>query len=342
MNYCGIDVANKTSAVCVIDGRGEWLRQVTVATEAAELCAALSGLGVLRVVIEAAPLAEWVAAQVEAGGHEAVLIDARAAKHLVRSAKKTDARDARTLAQLARTGWYTAVHRKSAPARELRSRLQGRQALLGTATALAATLRGLLRAHGVRVGKVAEGGFAARVRALVAEHVPGLGETVERLLAVWQESRQAAAALEKTLQQESRTDEVRRRLQTVPGVGPLISSVFRATIDEPRRFRDAAQVADYVGLAPRVYQSGEVDARGRISREGDRLLRWHLVEAAHVLLTRGGDCALKRWGLQLAARKGASKAKVAVARKLAGLLWRLWITGEVFRPWPQPQRAVTA
>lgn len=334
MKYCGIDVANKTSAVCVVDDQGEVLRQLTVATESADLGEALSGLGVLRVVIEASPLAEWLASEVEGLGHEVVIIDARAAKHLVRSAKKTDARDARTLAQLARTGWYTVVHRKSAEARLLRSQLQGRQALLRTAKAHKAAIRGLLRAHGIRVGRVAEGQFAAKVRTLVVEQLPGLEETIEALLAVWQQSREAAAALEKALQRNSREDAVRRRLQTVPGVGPLVSSVYQATIDDPGRFHSAHQVADYVGLAPRVYQSGELELRGRITREGDKLLRWHLVEAAHVLLTRGRDCALKRWGLELAARKGASKAKVAVARKLAVLLWRLWLKGEDFHPWP--------
>ena len=334
MNYCGIDAANQTSAVCVVDAQGQVLRAVTVATQGAALGEALSGLGVLRVVIEAAPLAEWLAGQVEALGHEAVLIDARAAKHLVRSAKKTDARDARTLAQLARTGWYTVVHRKAAPARLLRSRLQGRQALLRTAKASAAAIRGLLRAHGIRLGRVAEGRFAARVREVVCAQVPGLEETMGALLTVWQQSHEAAAALERALQRDSRQDPVRRRLQTVPGVGALISSAYQATIDDPHRFVRARQVADYVGLAPRVHQSGEVDLRGRISREGDHLLRWHLVEAAHVLLTRGRDCALKRWGLALAARKGASKAKVAVARKLAVLLWRLWLKGEDFQAWP--------
>jgi transposase len=116
-----------------------------------------------------------------------------------------------------------------------------------------------------------------------------------------------------------------------------------ATLDDPMRFQKGAQVADYLGLTPRVYQSGDVDYRGRITKEGDGLLRWHLVEAANVLLTRGKDCALRRWGKRLEERKGGAKARVAVARKLAVLLWRLWITGESFRPWPrdsQVKRAV--
>jgi len=111
-----------------------------------------------------------------------------------------------------------------------------------------------------------------------------------------------------------------------------------ATIDDPRRFHRAEAVPDYVGLSPSVHQTGESEYRGRITKEGDELLRWHLVEAAHALLNRGPDCALKRWGERLRQRKGAAKAKVAVARKLAMLLYRLWLSGERF----DPQRGLAA
>jgi transposase len=339
MNYSGIDVANKASAVCIIDGRDRILTQALVATQEEALRKALSGHGRLRVVIEASPLAEWVAQVVESAGHEAVIIDPRAAKHLVSSKKKTDARDAHTLAQLSRSGWYTAVHRKSPEARAERSRLQARQALVKVLRATGASVRGLLRAHGVRLGEVSEGQFAERVQAVTAREVPQLTEAMARLLAVWGEARAGAAALEKTTVRASRTDAVRRRMQSTPGVGPLVSTVFQATIDDPHRFGSGEEVADYVGLAPRVYQSGDTEYRGRITKEGDGLLRWHLVEAAHVLLTKGQDCALKRWGLKLQARKGSAKAKVAVARKLAILLWRLWVKGETFNPWPKGAKA---
>jgi len=120
-------------------------------------------------------------------------------------------------------------------------------------------------------------------------------------------------------------------LMSAPGVGPLTASAYVATIDDPHRFRRSEQVGAYVGIVPRIYQSGDTAYLGRITKEGDRLLRWLLVEAAHCLLTHTKkDCTLKRWGLQLQARKGAGKAKVAVARKLAVILHRMWITGEKF------------
>lgn len=332
MHYVGIDVANKASAICVIDEQGEVVRRAEVATEVYELNKTLAGLDEARVVIESCPLAEWLAEVVEAGGHEAVIIDARAARHLVSSKKKTDARDAHTLAQLARTGWYNAVHRKSREARLLRSQLQARQGLVRTRKAMDSQVRGLLRAQGLRLGRVSAGEFAERVRALAGERVPGLLPYLEPLLSLYEQALVEARRLKRELERGSRREALRRRLQSVPGVGPLVSQVYVATVDEPGRFEHAEQVADYAGLTPRVSQSGESCYRGRITKEGDQLLRWHLVEAAHVLLTHGRDCRLKRWGLALQRRKGAGKARVAVARKLAILLWRLWMTGERFEP----------
>lgn len=331
--YAGIDIANKTSAICVLDESGEVVRRCEVPTSAAALRKAVTSPGPVRSVVESAPLAEWAAAELEAGGHEVTIIDARAARHLVRSKKKTDARDAHTLAQLARSGWYTAVHRKSSRARLLRSQAQARQGLVRTYKAMASQVRGLLRAHGVCVGRVSAGRFAERVRVLAGERVPALADWLEPLLQVYERSLAEARRLKGELEQAGRDDTVSRRLQSVPGVGPLVSQVYVATVDDPGRFRSGREVADYVGLAPRVWQSGGTCYRGSISKEGDKLLRWHLVEAAHVLLCHGQDCRLKRWGQRLARSKGAAKARVAVARKLAIVLWRLWRTGDSFEPW---------
>ena len=334
MNYAGIDVANQASAVCVVDPSDRVIRELEVATEAAALVEALSALGSVHVVVESSPLAEWLVSVLEQAGHEAVIIDARTAKQLMSATKKTDRRDARTLARMARTGWYTVVHRKSADGRLQRSRLQARQGLVRQRQAANAQVRGLLRAHGVRLGRVSKGEFSQRARRLVAEHVPGLAQALEPMLVVHDHALREAERLKRALEREARQAPVARRMQSVPGVGPLVSQAYMATIDDPRRFANGDQLADYVGLVPGIHQSGEVDYRGRITREGDRLLRWHLVEAGHALLSWGPDCALKRWGQRLAERKGLAKAKVALARKLAILLRRLWLTGETFEPWP--------
>ena len=333
MNNVGIDVADRASAMCVVDEHGEQLGQCECATEASALAEELARWPLSRVIIESSPLAEWVASVAERCGHEAVIIDARAARHLVNSKKKTDARDAYTLARLGQSGWYVEVHRKSASARVMRSRLQARQGLVRTQKAMAAQIRGLLKAHGVRVGRVAEGEFAQRVRELAGAEVPQLLESLEALLELWARAGEQAKALKRSMQRarvEPEHEAVAEQLQSVPGVGPLVSRAYVATVDDPRRFHRAEAVPDYLGLSPSVHQTGETEYRGRITKEGDELLRWHLVEAAHSLLNRGPDCALKRWGEALRQRKGGAKAKVAVARKLAMLLYRLWLSGERF------------
>lgn len=334
MHYFGIDVSQKASAICVLNESGQVVTETTVVTEAGALERWLRDREPGRAVIEAAPLAEWLAQIIEGAGHEVVVVDSRSAKRLMQSRKKTDRRDARTLAAMARTGWYQAVHRKSEAARLLRSRLQARQGLLRTARSLQQRIRGLLRAHGVKVGSVSDGAFEARIRELAQARVPELVPALEGLLASWRVAFEEMRHLDRALKREARRHPVARQLMATPGVGALTALSTVATIDDPWRFRRDKQVADYPGLTPGVYQSGEVDGRGRITRDGDHLWRFHLVEAANALLTRGADCQLKRWGQRLAERKGGAKARVAVARKLAILLWRQWRDGIAFEPEP--------
>ena len=126
--------------------------------------------------------------------------------------------------------------------------------------------------------------------------------------------------------------EHRHRLMTVPGVGAVTAAAFLATVDDPERFRRSSSVGAYFGLTPRRCQSGDIDYTGRISKRGDGLMRSYLFEAANVLLTRVSTWStLKAWGMRLAKRSGATKAKVALARKLAVILHRLWRDGTSFR-----------
>jgi len=335
MNYCGIDVASKSSDISIINGKGKQLRRREIDTEASDIGKALKGFGELKVIIEAHPLAETVAQIVEELGHIPVIIDARAAKNLMSAMKKTDRRDAQTLAEIGRCDWYVEVHRKSAAARQMRSILQARQALLKSNKALASSIRGLLRSHGIRLCKVSKGQFVEQVKKVTAQEAPGILAALSGMLDAWVVTGERAEQIKQAMVKDCKQDEISAYLESTPGVGPLISTAYRATIDDPHRFKRGAEVSDYLGLAPRVYQSGEVEYRGRITKQGDALLRSLLVEGAHVLLTRGRDCALKRWGLSLEKRKGSAKAKVAVARKLAVLLWRLWKEEKMFEAFPQ-------
>ena len=155
---------------------------------------------------------------------------------------------------------------------------------------------------------------------------------LDPLIAAWAQAVEEAETLKTTIAAWGKASEVQERLRTVPGVGPLIAATFVATLDTPARFRNASQVAAYLGLVPRVHQSGETEYHGRVTKEGDSLLRTLLIEGAVVLLTRTRkSCPLKQWGLRLARKKGMAKATVAVARKMAMLLFHLWKSGKTFQ-----------
>jgi transposase len=333
VEHCGIDVALKSSSVCILDGRGAVVLERAVSTDEIGLRAVLGGRRRMRCVLEAGPLAEWLAGVVESAGHQAVIIDARKARGVIRTKKKTDRLDARNLAKMSRTGWYTAVHRKSVEARAMRTFLQARQGLVQTALAQGSRIRGLLRAHGLKLGEVRESQFGLQVKRLACQKGSDLWPMLEPLVEVRRQALRAAERMRRMVLRRAAQEPVSRRLMTVPGVGPLTATAYVATIDDPRRFRSGDQVAAYLGLVPAVAQSGELEVHGHITKEGDGLLRGYLVEAAHVLLTRKrGSCRLKRWGLKLAKKKGHGKARVAVARQLAGLLHHLWISGESYQP----------
>jgi transposase len=169
------------------------------------------------------------------------------------------------------------------------------------------------------------------VRELVPEH-PVLVAIIEPLLTVWQTLREQVADLDRQVRMRVREDVAARRLMTAPGVGAVVALAYTAVIDDPARFAKSASVGAYLGLTPRRYQSGEVDYDGHISRCGDGLLRSYLYEAANVVLSRLTKPSwLKEWGEALAKRIGARKAKVAVARKLAVVLHRMWMDQQEFR-----------
>jgi transposase len=220
MEHCGIDLASKTSAVCVMKPDGRIVREGMVPTDEDGFRTCLGRCESMQVVIEASPLAEWTARVVESLGHEVVVIDPRRAKAVICTKKKTDRLDARNLARMSCTGWYTQVHRKSAEARLSRSELKARQGLVETANAMGARIRGLLRAHGIRVGKVSEGEFEARVWDRVCAEAPELQALLRPLFKIWRDATKAADRMYRSLRMRSRRDPLRALLMSAPGGGP--------------------------------------------------------------------------------------------------------------------------
>jgi transposase len=197
-----------------------------------------------------------------------------------------------------------------------------------------------LRGFGLKLGETTKSRFAGRVRELAAGQAM-LEAVVEPMLRAREALRTEAAALHRRMLAVVREHEVCRRLMTVPGVGAVVALTFVAAVDDPTRFRRSKDVGAHFGLTPKRYQSGETDVVGGITRAGDASVRVALYEAANVPLTRGTRfSSLKRWAMEVAKRRGARRAKVALARKLGTVLHRLWVDGTEFRWGKEP--AVTA
>jgi transposase len=228
-----------------------------------------------------------------------------------------------------RTGWYREVAVKSMDSQTTRALLMARAQLVSQRQTTANLIRGLLKTFGLLVGQAGGGRFAVRVRELITDN-PALVAIVEPLLTVWQTLREQVADLDRQVRVRARQDAKVRRLMTAPGV--VVALTYTAVIDDPARFAKSSSVGAYLGLTPRRYQSGEVDYDGHISRCADGLLRSYLFEAANVVLSRLTKPSwLKEWGEALAKRIGVRKAKVAVARKLAVVLHRMWMDQQEFR-----------
>jgi transposase len=252
---------------------------------------------------------------------------------------KTDRKDARGIAQLLRMGWFRPVHAKSPAAQEVRALLVARKLLQTKLLDVEFSIRGILRGFGLKMGEVSKGRFVARVRELAAGHAM-LEQITEPMLRAREALRTEYARLHGEMLAIARPDPVCRRLMTVPGVGALVAITFKSAVDDPGRFARSRVLGAHFGLTPRKYQSGETDVTGAISRVGDAMVRMALYEAANVMLSRVTRfSSLKRWALDVAKRRGLKRAKVALARKLATVLHRMWVDGANFH-WGKQAAAV--
>jgi len=332
--YAGIDVSLEQSSVCVMDATGRVVREGKIASDPAALAEWLLRLGppLTLVGLEAGPMSQWLHAGLVSAGLPAVLLETRHVKAALSAMiVKTDRRDARGIAQLLRMGWYRRVHCKTPGSQEVRVLLTARKLLLSKVTDVELCIRGLLRGFGLKLGRISKGQFAARVRELVAGQAM-LESVMEPMLRARDVMRQEFGKLHRQVLAIVRDDVVCRRLMTVPGVGAVVVLTFKSAVDEPGRFRSSKTVGAHFGLTPRRYQSGETDITGSISRVGDGMVRTALYEAAQVMLTRSQKfSSLKRWAMEVARRRGMQRAKVALARKLATVLHRMWLDGSDFR-----------
>jgi transposase len=336
-HYAGIDVSLEQSSVCVVDGEGKIVRESKVASEPEALIAWFGSLGLEleRIGLEAGPLSQWLYAALKQAGLAVELLETRHVRTALKTMPvKTDRNDARGIAQLIRLGWFRAVHCKTLSAQEVRAQLTARKLVQSRLHDVEMSLRGILRGFGLKVGEVTRAKFEGRIGELVAGH-PVLEAIARALLSVHAVLARELRGFERRVYAMARDDGRVRLLMSAPGVGAIVALSYVAAIDDPSRFKSSRMVGPHFGLTPRRYQSGETDISGRISKIGDKEVRTALYEAANVILTRPVKAsALKSWALKIARRAGMKKAKVALARKLAVVLHRMWVDATPFRAQP--------
>ncbi len=333
VHYVGLDVSLKQTSICVVSETGSVVREGVVDSDPEAIAAFVRSraLDVVRIGLETGPTSTWLWTELKRLGLPVICIDARHAKAVLKmQINKSDRNDAAGIARIMQTGWFREVRVKDLDSHALKALLTSRALLVKIKRDLENQVRGLLKNLGLVIGRAKFNVFAARAEELIADR-PELVAAVKPLLEARKAIEQQIDELDRKILKLSRQDAQVRRFMTVPGIGPITALCFKATIDDPTRFRRSRSVGAYIGLTTRRHASGELDWSGRISKCGDAMLRMYLFEAAGVLLTRVPKwSALKAWGMRLTKRNGLRKAKVAIARKLAVILHRMWVEGTEF------------
>jgi len=333
-HFAGLDVSVKETSVCIVDDTGRIVREVKVASEPEALLQVLTtpAYHFKRIGLEAGPLSQWLFSALAEMGLPVICVETRHMRAVLKAQiNKTDRNDARGIAQMMRAGLYRPVHVKTLRSQKLRMLLTHRKLLQSKAIAIENDLRATLRNFGLKVGVVGATKFESRIRELV-ENLPDLVVLVEPLLIVRRVLHEQLDILHRRLLAVVRNDDVCRRLMTIPGVGPVVALTYRVTVDVPARFKNSKAVGVAFGLTPARYQSGESDRTGGISRCGDEMMRMMLYEAAQTMLVVSTKWSwLKAWAMKIVKNRGMKKAIVALARRLAVIMHRIWIDGTEFR-----------
>lgn len=330
--YCGLDLGKKTGRYCVMNEARKVVEEGWVKMSSAELTKGFSERPPMKVVVEASTKAFWVADNLSELGHSVVVVDPGRTKAIGSSLIKNDKLDARVLATLCAANVLAEVDRPSAEQRHARMPVVARDALVRSRVKLTNAVRSMLDSEGIEMRSCGTDVFAQKARE-VAETIPeGIRMGIEPLLESIELLSKQIAACDEKLKQQSRNDPQVKLLMTAPGVGPVVAMCFMLAIRQAGRFHSSRQVASYFGLVPSLYQSGKTNRRGGITKHGNRQGRWALtVAASHVLRTTKAS-ALRDWGVGLSERVGRKTAVVAVARKLAGVLWSMLKHNRPFEP----------
>jgi len=332
----GMDLGDRSSHYCILNEAGEVIWESKLPTTPKGIEEVFSRIPRSRMALETGTHSPWVSRQLTELGHEVIVAHARNVRLIGESSRKDDRLDARTLARLARIdpGLLSPVRHRSAKAQIHLTVIRARATLVSARTALVNAARGLTKSYGARLPKC---GSEQMNREIAQGLSQELREALDPLLAEIESLNERIAEYDRRIEKVAKEAYPEAALlRQVKGVGPLIALTYVLTLDDPHRFRRSRDAGCFLGLRPGRRNSGMSEPQMHISKEGDRYLRTLLVQGAHYILGPfGQDSDLRRWGLKLAKRGGKNakkRAVVAVARKLAVLLHKLWVSGEVYEP----------
>lgn len=332
----GLDLGDKSHRFCVLNGEGEVIDRGAVQNTKAALKRVFEGLEHSLVAMEAGTHSAWVSAHIASFGHDVVVANPRKLPYLTRDQVKTDYRDAECLARMARADrslLKPIVHRGRQTQTDL-AVMKARDACVQMRTGMISRVRSLVKGIGERLPKCAADKFSLKEIPIPEELQPALNSLMEVIEDLTRRIREYDYAIEALCKKYPETEV----LQSVQGVGPITSLAFVLAVEDPHRFKKSRTVPAYFGLTPRKSQSGDRDPQLRITKAGNDFARRLLVQAGHYILGPfAKPSALRDWGMKLAERGGKNakkRAVVAVARKLAVMLHRMWITGELWMPYP--------
>lgn len=332
--YAGLDVAMKETHICVVDEAGERVYESKAFTDPQPIYEELkrSGVNLEKVGIEAGSISGYLTKGLQDLSLNAICIDARKmAAILAVTVNKTDRNDARGIADAMRCNHYKPANVRDMGSRSLGILLSSRSTLVASRRTLKNTIRGFLKAYGIRLGSVSNETFPKKFRELL--NIPqeakfGLEGLMKSYEAIFDEIKKIEKFLNKICQQDKQA----KNLMTIPGVGMIVAMTYKADIGDPARFKKSEAVGAYYGMTPRQYSSGDTVRLGGISKCGSKEVRTLLIEAAVTLITRSKAWnPLKAWGMKLCKKYGLKKAAVAVGRKLSIIMHRMLFTGESFR-----------
>jgi transposase len=340
----GLDLGDRYSRVCVLDGGGVVIEEGRVATTEVALRQRFAGMGRARVVLEVGTHSPWVSRLLEGLGHEVISANPRRLRLIYDNDRKSDRVDAEYLARVGRLDpeLLAPIRHRAAETQADLMLLRSRDIAVRARAKLVNHVRGSVKSVGGRLPKCSTGAFARKAAEAIPEEMrSALAPVLEVIGQLSREIRRYDRKIERLARDKYPEVQV---LAQPAGVGPVTSLCYVLTLENPDRFRKSRDVGPYVGLVPRQRDTGASEPQLRITKAGDEMLRRLLVQAAQYTLGPfGPDSDLRRWGLRIAERGGKNakkRAVVAVARKLAILLHRLWVTGEVYEPLRPQQTAM--